>query len=218
MRGGVSGASYVVFQTTESSPRAWGCFLYALIDSAETWVFPTCVGVFLGIDDLQDEGFCLPHVRGGVSPASGKWEKDAASSPRAWGCFSGRQRSVSRLCVFPTCVGVFPCHGNPRGRSYRLPHVRGGVSPTVAAIISRWRSSPRAWGCFLPHVVGVIQNIVFPTCVGVFRICRDTLAKEAGLPHVRGGVSRCRNVRPNLDQSSPRAWGCFYVCMRRLFR
>jgi len=63
---------------------------------------------------------------------------------------------------------------------------------------------------------------VFPTHVGVFPCRARTGADTTGLPHTRGGVSRCcwssRGSRP----SSPHTWGCFspiaiFMDMERVF-
>ena len=72
---------------TSSSPRAWGCFLTFELAFYFLLVFPTCVGVFLTLRFARRRKECLPHVRGGVSPAS----------------------LFMRVMtgVFPTCVGVF---------------------------------------------------------------------------------------------------------------
>ena len=70
-----------------------------------------------------------------------------------------------------------------------LPHVRGGVSRQNAHV---------------PHV-----GVVFPTCVGVFLPQSAIACPFCGLPHVRGGVSVGARSLHVINQSSPRAWGCF---------
>ena len=54
--------------------------------------------------------------------------------------------------------------------------------------------------------------MVFPTCVGVFPGPCMSVPLTAGLPHVRGGVSCGYGVGWRKYASSPRAWGCFYLC------
>ena len=108
VRGGVSARVSAGRRKTSSSPRAWGCF-FSLTDTRLLYrVFPTCVGVFLGIERAMDARLRLPHVRGGVSNSIYAWQRFVVSSPRAWGCFHFHQRDKRRGRVFPTCVGVFP--------------------------------------------------------------------------------------------------------------
>ena len=53
---------------------------------------------------------------------------------------------------------------------------------------------------------------VFPTPVGVFLLRSDCFYVEPGLPHARGGVSSPVEAGHVLLLSSPRPWGCFYLC------
>ena len=111
-------------------------------------VFPTCVGVFLSTSPSGGVSRRLPHVRGGVSAALILEEPLLESSPRAWGCFSGRGYVGIELSVFPTCVGVFLKQNTGTGLCLCLPHVRGGVSIITFVTPAGKLSSPRAWGCF----------------------------------------------------------------------
>ena len=70
-------------------------------------VFPTLVGVFLGLYAGGSDSAGLPHARGGVSAACHAACLHMASSPRSWGCFSMRARCGYKSDVFPTLVGVF---------------------------------------------------------------------------------------------------------------
>ena len=128
VRGGVSGGALPSECRTASSPRAWGCFYPSESDDQEKRVFPTCVGVFLKLDQNQLAAVGLPHVRGGVSHR-----------------FVGFDTVTQ---VFPTCVGVFPNLTTHFCNVVRLPHVRGGVSDEVVFAVLQLLSSPRAWGCF----------------------------------------------------------------------
>ena len=155
--------------TTASSPRAWGCFPVSPRVRKSFTVFPTCVGVF---PTCRHSGPCiagLPHVRGGVSDSGVRSYVYAASSPRAWGCFSREVNRALQEGVFPTCVGVFL------------------VTPDFTSL-SRG-SSPRAWGCFCRTKKRTISISVFPTCVGVFLCPHCARRVRLCLPHVRGGVS-----------------------------
>ena len=50
-----------------SSPRPWGCFQCEVARAANDLVFPTPVGVFLGLCAAVCALLRLPHARGGVS-------------------------------------------------------------------------------------------------------------------------------------------------------
>ena len=87
-RGGVSKSWLFLSCTMASSPRTWGCFPDRGRGENTSKVFPTHVGVFLG---LVGTGLChhgLPHARGGVSSYKQFGEKRRLSSPRTWGCFN----------------------------------------------------------------------------------------------------------------------------------
>ncbi len=70
-------------------------------------VFPTHVGVFLGLDVSQTLETRLPHARGGVSIGSEDAFARGESSPRTWGCFFTVKAIDIFGNVFPTHVGVF---------------------------------------------------------------------------------------------------------------
>ena len=179
-------------------------------------VFPTCVGVFLLCQQYTDLKGGLPHVRGGVSVLRVTGLLVPTSSPRAWGCFSPRVPCRLPVIVFPTCVGVFPWHGEPLAAAFCLPHVRGGVSKPFVGFYTTKRSSPRAWGCFLDDIPELLPFSVFPTCVGVFPERTFVSEPSPSLPHVRGGVSHRVSQQGAHGGSSPRAWGCFSNILPRL--
>ena len=151
----------------------------------------------------------LPHVRGGVSVSSVSEGIPAVSSPRAWGCFCYHFCHPCWEIVFPTCVGVFLSVYSRTRQETGLPHVRGGVSDMDTSIQVLERSSPRAWGCFMPKLHPPAPPTVFPTCVGVFLMAVMAEAEADSLPHVRGGVSAEKEAAIKNAESSPRAWGCF---------
>ena len=166
--------------------------------------------MFLRLDGRILTRSCLPHVRGGVSRGTRPMSTGLSSSPRAWGCFS----LLSYLCalqrVFPTCVGVFLKKKNSIIALFSLPHVRGGVSSLSHTFLFQKWSSPRAWGCFSTSSSPMKRWTVFPTCVGVFLSCLGQARPLKRLPHVRGGVSTGQVEDTAVDESSPRAWGCFW--------
>ncbi len=131
------------------------------------------------------------------------------SSPRTWGCFLNAASAWAQLLVFPTHVGVFP-RAVPRAHFLAgLPHARGGVSSSSARIRAFALSSPRTWGCFSIRHCDIQFLQVFPTHVGVFPLSMPFFAKEARLPHARGGVSTPPVLMCSSVRSSPRTWGCF---------
>ncbi len=151
-----------------SSPHAWGCFLRRAALCAFEIVFPTCVGVFPPDWSAVSIVYCLPHMRGGVSPVTASVKDTATSSPHAWGCFliTTILRPVTK--VFPTCVGVFPAFQSRSDLMVCLPHMRGGVSTASRDLLNMELSSPHAWGCFFHHLRRDSAAGVFPTRVGVF--------------------------------------------------
>ena len=111
-------------------------------------VFPTPVGVFLGLHGALLFSPGLPHARGGVSPRISSDDSYYWSSPRPWGCFCRYFYQLYNFIVFPTPVGVFlqgKIFISGRGG---LPHARGGVSAKMRASPISFLSSPRPWGCF----------------------------------------------------------------------
>ena len=189
MRGGVSSHPYRAQRVVGSSPHAWGCFRLRLVMDGALIVFPTCVGVFLAMQVLTQAGGSLPHMRGGVSPPSGRSGQVPGSSPHAWGCFHGAKRDHRDKGVFPTCVGVFLFAATDLSIMAGLPHMRGGVSDALSTISLAFESSPHAWGCFHRSIDDAVKRRVFPTCVGVFLMTTTGSAACWRLPHMRGGVS-----------------------------
>ena len=66
-RGGVSSAAIKAASEKLSSPRPWGCFYRTVSAVRPATVFPTPVGVFPVMIDIDSMIKGLPHARGGVS-------------------------------------------------------------------------------------------------------------------------------------------------------
>ena len=173
-----------------SSPRVWGCFLSVLARKPDNRVFPTRVGVFLGIK--ADKAFCpgLPHACGGVSSPLLTARRIWPSSPRVWGCFYRIALLAASFVVFPTRVGVFLKFPHFASRNSGLPHACGGVSGGTIGQTWSSKSSPRVWGCFRARHDGVLRGNVFPTRVGVFPSAGTASSHTSSLPHACGGVSK----------------------------
>ena len=228
-RGGVSPILTIDPGASGSSPHTWGCFSFPAPEGARASVFPTHVGVFLGVRRGVAPHSGLPHTRGGVSRISHDLGPVELSSPHTWGCFLGLVHFRAVGCVFPTHVGVFllpmlgfgfhavfPTHVGvflcampPLYMEASLPHTRGGVSQDGCSCDCWKLSSPHTWGCF--HDIGAnpLLRAVFPTHVGVFLLSSYLHALRTGLPHTRGGVSAPRGERRHHRPSSPHTWGCF---------
>ena len=165
-RGGVSHHRVPVRHLAVSSPRPWGCFLFLARYALAKLVFPTPVGVFPTANPGSSSLPRLPHARGGVSDESCTCIIYRKSSPRPWGCFSGRRNLVSSCQVFPTPVGVFPRQAASGHQPLSLPHARGGVSTRTTRKPPNTTSSPRPWGCFQNYQRRFCNHPVFPTPVG----------------------------------------------------
>ena len=198
-----------------SSPHTWGCFSVWPNGSDSPDVFPTHVGVFLGMDcrascnrslphtrggvsicawsTPASEG--LPHTRGGVSPPAPHPDRRSGSSPHTWGCFPRPQSRPRIINVFPTHVGVFLSSCCSSSRLISLPHTRGGVSTTTTTTTGTAPSSPHTWGCFWQNPSQMLSATVFPTHVGVFLSAASSRASFMCLPHTRGGVSGRRGSK-----------------------
>ena len=87
VRGGVSSPLSSSSSSISSSPRSWGCFCGGKGAVCPWRVFPTSVGVFLYLKQLNSTNGGLPHVCGGVSRPYVRKVSQYKSSPRLWGCF-----------------------------------------------------------------------------------------------------------------------------------
>ncbi len=188
-RGGVSWWPLMLELYRQSSPRTWGCFHAPHEGVKMLKVFPTHVGVFLGLVRLPGAPTSLPHARGGVSQKPKSPVIPRSSSPRTWGCFPGSLSGGVAPVVFPTHVGVFPPGQNGSAPAICLPHARGGVSDGHRDLLVPRGSSPRTWGCFCAGRGAGARGSVFPTHVGVFPKPRPAGQRRQSLPHARGGVS-----------------------------
>ena len=138
------------------------------------------------------------------------------SLPHARGVFPNEPRDVQRQYVFPTPVGVFPEPWLTYSQQPSLPHARGGVSSSPSSFSEWISSSPRPWGCFQCSQLCDVLDFVFPTPVGVFPSIPRKGSGWTCLPHARGGVSVFMSSSDVPTASSPRPWGCFWVCISKV--
>ena len=147
------------------------------------------MGVFLILASSYPYDFSIPHTRGGVSSANVICFPLNSYSPHAWGCFSGLTDEAISDKVFPTRVGVFP-EGSIKAWSRKsIPHTRGGVSIVPKGHLMQDEYSPHAWGCFDTMGEHLLEELVFPTRVGVFPCSTMGYPYMCRIPHTRGGVS-----------------------------
>ena len=132
VRGGVSSGWKKREKIRKFSPRAWRCFYTNAIQEWAWRVFSTCVEVFLQNPSQRSSTSSFLHVRGGVSGYEVRYCNWREFSPRAWRCFRGSHLEPLHLCVFSTCVEVFPARRVFKNVLEGFLHVRGGVSTKAA--------------------------------------------------------------------------------------
>ena len=128
VRGGVSQSRFVCACGFWSSPRPWRCFPMWIAPPMRSAVFSTSVEVFPIARVVSLRSGCLLHVRGGVSKPADRPSCKPKSSPRPWRCFPVELAYMSLRKVFSTSVEVFLAQWLVILVSFRLLHVRGGVS------------------------------------------------------------------------------------------
>ena len=87
--------------------------------------------------------------------------------------------------------------------------MRGGVSSILSFSLEKKGSSPHAWGCFYHYRFRLYMILIFPTCVGVFRITCLAHTADMNLPHMRGGVSRRHGYLADAADIFPTCVGVF---------
>ena len=153
------------------SPQAWGWPGGAVMDLGWWVVFPTGVGMARSRFLICNSSMCVPHRRGDGPPFNHLPILLNKCSPQAWGWpgFMGAVNNVS--VVFPTGVGMARFLGPCRAGPLRVPHRRGdGPNASCPGFFSYW-CSPQAWGW--PDSSHALREHfpVFPTGVGMARVC-----------------------------------------------
>ncbi len=206
-RGGGPTGSSTTRAWRKCSPRAWGWTVGACLAGSAAGVFPTRVGV----DRTGTAAYLsrprVPHARGGGPSEHIIAALVARCSPRAWGWTVTAPTSSSAANVFPTRVGVDRQTSWLRSRRRGVPHARGG-GPCWARIGGTTEvCSPRAWGWTVVAPLRVLEQIVFPTRVGVDREIAPPPPRPPSVPHARGGGPKGYLIRFDEHECSPRAWG-----------
>ena len=102
-------------------------------------------------------------------PIDSSSERDLQFSPRPWGCSSSCLELVLTQLVFPTPVGMFRRKILSHILRKSFPHARGDVprNSSQSAVLDWF--SPRPWGCSANLRSAQLEELVFPTPVGMFR-------------------------------------------------
>ena len=105
---------------------------------------------------------------------------------------------------------MLPFVAIPRVADWRLPRIRGGVSPPSTSDSSTSQSSPHTRGCFFRTVQRRHTAEVFPAYAGVFLRLQRVRNRRRSLPRIRGGVSASLSTSGKIFPSSPHTRGCFH--------
>ena len=169
MRGDVPSNSQTARCASSFSPHAWGCSDDGGVGAVARAVFPTCVGMFRNATMNNNKIKSFPHMRGDVPGQQSHGEHRRGFSPHAWGCSVSIYDGKWPCLVFPTCVGMFRLCAVSSTAVIRFPHMRGDVPDCCGCHHRRSLFSPHAWGCSVSGGMCGTPDVVFPTCVGMFR-------------------------------------------------
>ena len=186
--GGVPLYFSFIKQVAPFSPRMWGCTVSSLIRARCSRVFPTHVGVYLGLCPHLHIQHSFPHACGGVPPYASTDLVASTFSPRMWGCTLVSKTLDICIGVFPTHVGVYLYGTNRSSNLNRFPHACGGVPRLSPRSRVKAGFSPRMWGCTFVSAVAPASAAVFPTHVGVYLSNRMAWILASRFPHACGGV------------------------------
>ncbi len=209
------------------SPRAWGWTVNAAVLEGDMVVFPTRVGMDRFLSPQINTPHSFPHARGdgptrvplpshlaGFSPRAWGWtgfgkgvKLGSGVSPRAWGWTARPGPRRAAASVFPTRVGMDRPRPPPLRGGRRFPHARGDGPLAGVAAFAQGAFSPRAWGWTVGDVALVVQDVVFPTRVGMDRRVGVQVGHGQGFPHARGDGPPVYSVITGASAFSPRAWG-----------
>ena len=151
------------------SPLTWGCSGEEAEEARGVPVFPTHVGMFRTCASARwpDAGF--PHSRGDVPGELMDSLNMEEFSPLTWGCSGRLSGQAADKPVFPTHVGMFRPMIAYVFQSFSFPHSRGDVPSLDGQTVFGVAFSPLTWGCSGRRRAEVLERIVFPTHVGMFR-------------------------------------------------
>ena len=168
-------------------PHAWGILPYLASRYVRGRFIPTCVGNTSSAYPDSTATAVHPHVRGEYILPRFHRHGDIGSSPRAWGIPLLGELQVQCRRFIPTCVGnTLPLEAGWSRQSVH-PHVRGEYGR---------RERQRVPG----------QRFI-PTCVGNTVVMVAPPSRLPVHPHVRGEYRDWLRAAPELNGSSPRAWG-----------
>ena len=180
------------------SPRMWGCSEPCIYRPVQHFVFPTHVGMFRLTARVWAINDRFPHACGDVPSHGPLFIQFVKFSPRMWGCSVVMIPILLILPVFPTHVGMFRTPPSSRGEYPCFPHACGDVPSIRAFKAVELEFSPRMWGCSDVAWGAVHPERVFPTHVGMFRICSRGEPTLQSFPHACGDVPGLhrKTIRP----------------------
>jgi len=174
------------FQTTDFSPRPWGCSDFAMDNLAPVPLFPTPVGMLRFYLQYPLQAQAFPHSRGDAPQNVWPLKLLLIFSPLPWGCSGPGRHPFPGGRLFPTPVGMlrFPPYAVLSPDAF--PHSRGDApveNPLTAIVVG---FSPLPWGCSGEGGMSKCSSCLFPTPVGMLRRSHRLLSSFEAFPHSRG--------------------------------
>ena len=151
------------------SPRPWGWPGRCLACPWGLSVFPTPVGMARSRNSLKSLSRCVPHARGDGPSFHFLEVAMERCSPRPWGWPGAVVLPNRRKDVFPTPVGMARSPRWERPPSARVPHARGDGPDGKTKMKEKLMCSPRPWGWPVSGLETMLEEVVFPTPVGMAR-------------------------------------------------
>ena len=207
MRGGTLGLLKSTISVPGLSPRARGNHLVARERGPWRGPIPACAGEPLAPQQLGQDRWAYPRVRGGTWVDLFGAAGDSGLSPRARGNHASKVLVDENTGPIPACAGE-PATGRARGRRRgAYPRVRGGTVAVLVPSGSRKGLSPRARGNPVETKRAVSRARPIPACAGEPRRSRHPPIPPRAYPRVRGGTGEPALRNPRGGGLSPRARG-----------
>ncbi len=189
------------------SPHAWGWSLVKILPGRANAIFPTRVGMVRPPDWAWLTYKNFPHTRGD-GPIYCRASGDGILfSPHAWGWSAASEAASATYNIFPTRVGMVLRRHDPDARHYDFPHTRGDGPPPLRSPPGMRPFSPHAWGWSCIVLRSLLEQIIFPTRVGMVRARAFIPPPSFDFPHTRGDGPKRREGIFQGKIFSPHAWG-----------
>ena len=134
-------------------------------------------------------------------------QKAPMCSPRTWGWTAFTTHALGDCFVFPTHVGMDRRGVLANSTRRCVPHARGDGPLQAKAAAPGATCSPRTWGWTAGQISGELARRVFPTHVGMDRLCTAVHRRHTRVPHARGDGPSPATSLPTCSGCSPRTWG-----------